>query len=84
MFNGVCKMSNTVIVGFRMEAGDAELLKSVCKARREDVSDFVRRAIMKELSCLSFLPAFQKKALGVLPLENSTPIKNEKEVEENG
>jgi len=65
MFDGVRTLNNTVIIGFRMETGDAELLKSVCKARREDMSDFIRRAIMKELSCLSFLPEFQKKALGV-------------------
>jgi hypothetical protein len=60
-------MSNNIVVGFRMEAGDAELLKTVCKARREDVSDFIRRSIMKELACLSFLPKDQKKALGVSP-----------------
>ncbi len=41
------------------------LLKKVCKARGEDLSDFVRRAIYKELADLSFLPKEQKKALGL-------------------
>lgn len=41
------------------------LLKRVCKARGEDLSDFVRRAIYKELANLSFLPEEQKKALGL-------------------
>jgi len=41
------------------------LLKKVCKARGEDLSDFVRRAIYKELAILSFLPKEQKKALGL-------------------
>jgi len=43
----------------------ADLLREVSKARGEDVSDFVRRAILKELAQLSFLPERQMKALGV-------------------
>lgn len=43
----------------------ADLLREVSKARGEDVSDFVRRAILRELAQLSFLPDRQKKALGV-------------------
>ena len=41
------------------------LLDKVCKARGEDLSDFVRRAIRKELAALSFFDDDTKKALGV-------------------
>lgn len=40
-------------------------LRDVSKAREEDVSDFVRRAILKELARLGFLSPEQKKALGI-------------------
>ena len=40
-------------------------LRAVSNARGEDVSDFVRRAILKELASLSFLSPEQKKALGI-------------------
>jgi hypothetical protein len=39
----------------------------VCNARGEDLSDFMRRAIRKELASLSFLTDLQKKALGINP-----------------
>ncbi len=42
------------------------LVVNVCTNRGEDVSDFVRRAVLKELAELSFLPSEQKKALGVV------------------
>jgi uncharacterized protein (DUF1778 family) len=48
-----------------MPKEDVELLKKVSKARGEDLSDFVRRAVYKELADLSFLPEDQKKALGI-------------------
>lgn len=57
-------MSNSVVFA-RMPKKDVELLKRVSKARGEDLSDFVRRAIYKELADLSFLSEEQKKALGV-------------------
>ncbi len=41
------------------------LMDQVCKARGEDLSDFVRRSIRKELASLSFLSEDQKKALGI-------------------
>jgi len=41
------------------------LIGNICKNRGEDISDFVRRAVLKELAELSFLPSEQKKALGV-------------------
>jgi len=57
-------MSNTVI-GVRVTREDRELLDKVCKARGEDLSDFVRRAIRRELAKLSFYPDEVKKALQV-------------------
>lgn len=57
-------MSNLVI-GVRVTSRDRKLLDKVCKARGEDLSDFVRRPIRKEFAALSFLPAEDKKALGI-------------------
>ena len=48
----------------RMPKKDVELIKRVSKARGEDLSDFVRRSIYKELAALNFLSEEQKKALG--------------------
>jgi hypothetical protein len=53
------------MIGVRLPNEHIVLLKKVCKARGEDLSDFVRRAIYKELATLSFLPKEQKKALGL-------------------
>jgi predicted DNA-binding protein len=53
------------ILGVRIAPEDKELLKKVSKTRGEDLSDFVRRAIKKELASLSFLPDYDKKCLGV-------------------
>jgi len=44
---------------------DVELIKKVSKARGEDLSSFVRRAVYRELATLSFLSEEQKKALGI-------------------
>lgn len=57
-------MSNLTI-GVRVSEEDRKLLDIVCKARGEDLSDFVRRSIRKELGSLSFLSSEQKKALGM-------------------
>ncbi len=48
-----------------MQAGDVRLLRAVCRARGEQVSDFVRRAVRKELAQLSYLGKRDKKALGL-------------------
>lgn len=53
------------IVSVRVHKEHKALLEKVSKARGEDVSDFVRRSILKELASLSFLSAEEKKALGV-------------------
>ena len=52
-------------VGVRITDELADLIRKVSEARGEDVSDFVRRAILRELASLSFLDSEQKKALGV-------------------
>lgn len=57
-------MSNPVVFA-RMPKEDIELVKKVAKARGEDLSTFIRRAVYKELADLSFLSREQKKALGV-------------------
>jgi hypothetical protein len=42
-----------------------QLIREVCNYRNEDVSDFIRRAVLKELASLSYLTKEQKKALGI-------------------
>lgn len=61
----LCRNMSNLVLGVRVTPRDRQLLDKVCKARGEDLSDFVRRAIRKELAELSFLPADDKKALGV-------------------
>lgn len=55
-----------LMIGLRITLEDRKLLDKVCKARGEDISDFVRRAIKKELASLSFYSEETKKALGIL------------------
>lgn len=57
-------MTNTVVFA-RMPEQQVQLIKKVAKARGEDLSDFVRRAVKMELARLSFLSAEEKKALGL-------------------
>jgi hypothetical protein len=68
---GVKQTMNNVnlekVVGVRVTKELYNMLGEVCTARGEDVADFIRRAILKELASLSFLPAEQKKALGIKP-----------------
>lgn len=52
-------------IGVRLKESDKNLLQKVCEARGEDVSDFIRRAVRKELASLSFYSADIKKALGI-------------------
>lgn len=54
-----------VYIGTRIELEIKELIERVCKSRGEDVSDFVRRSVRKELASMSYLPAEDKKALGI-------------------
>ena len=57
-------MNNPVIFA-RMPQSDVNLVKKVSQDRGEDVSDFVRRAVYKELASLNFLSNEQQKALGI-------------------
>ena len=52
-------------VAVRITKRDKELLERICRARGEDPSDFVRRAVRKEFATLSYLPEEEKKALGI-------------------
>jgi hypothetical protein len=54
------------VIGVRFYPKHVDLLISVCQSRGEDVSDFVRRAVLKELANLSYLDADSKKALGMV------------------
>lgn len=58
-------MTNQIVV--RLDPRDKDLVAKVAKARGEDLSDFVRRAIKSELAKLSFYTEEEKKALGVKP-----------------
>lgn len=57
-------MSNPIVFA-RMPKKDVALLRRVCQARGEDLSDFVRRAVRRELARLSFLSKMDKKALEI-------------------
>lgn len=57
--------NKTKIIGVRFNPKHAKLLSKVCKSRGEDVSDFVRRSVFKELASLSFFDDDMKKALGM-------------------
>jgi len=59
-------MSNTTYIGTRVEPELKELIEKVSRERGEDLSDFLRRAVKKELASLNFLSEETKKALGVL------------------
>ena len=52
-------------MGVRVTKDLYSKLRAVSEARGEDVSNFIRRAVLKELASLSFLPEEQKKALGL-------------------
>jgi uncharacterized protein (DUF1778 family) len=53
------------IVFARMLKEDVSLIKEVSKARSEDLSDFVRRSIYRELGRMGYLSEEKIKALGL-------------------
>jgi len=55
----------TKVIGVRVKEEASDLVEKVCEARGEYISDFVRRAILKELAGLSFFDEESKKALGI-------------------
>jgi uncharacterized protein (DUF1778 family) len=61
---------STSVIFARMKKEDIQLLKKVCEARGEDLSDFVRRSVKMELARLSYLNEEEKKALGMLKNDN--------------
>jgi hypothetical protein len=54
-------------IGVRITDKDRRLIEKVARARGEDISSFVRRAIFKELASLGYLPDEEMKALGIAP-----------------
>ena len=52
-------------VSVRMDCAFKQLIWKVCKLRKEDASDFIRRAVATELARLSYLSKDEKKALGI-------------------
>ena len=53
------------ICTIRMRREIAELIDRIAAQRGEDFSSFVRRAAMKELAQLGYLPEEYRKALGI-------------------
>ena len=53
-----------------------DLTIKVCSYRGEDVSDFIRRSVRKELAELSFYPDHVKKALGVFTSNPQGGVQN--------
>jgi len=56
---------NSVYLQIRIDPKLKELLRRVAKAREEDMTTFVKRAVKKELANLGYLSEEEKKALGV-------------------
>lgn len=54
-------------IGLRIPDKDRQLIEEVSRARAEDLSDFVRRAIRKELVSLGYYSPDIGKAFGVAP-----------------
>lgn len=54
------------ITSFRARSKDIDLVEQISKSRGENRSDFIRRAIRRELARLSYLSEEEKKALGVV------------------
>jgi len=61
----IITQSDTIHLGLRVPRDLYALITKVSEDRGEDISSFARRAILKALAELSYLPADQKKALGV-------------------
>jgi antitoxin component of RelBE/YafQ-DinJ toxin-antitoxin module len=60
-------MKNAIITTIRIEETTQELVAQVCEKRSETISNFIRRAILKELARLGMLPTEQTQALGIEP-----------------
>jgi len=65
VFQGNTMKHTNIIISVRFPLSDASLLKEVSKNRGQDVSDFVRLSVRKELARLSYLSKAEKKSLEV-------------------
>ena len=53
------------VLFIRLPGSDFALVEKVCKLRHEDLSNFTRRAILRELARLGFLSREEQQALEV-------------------
>ncbi len=62
------KMTDTrkPLMQARVDVEELELVKKIASQRGEDVSDFVRRAVRRELATLGYLSQEETKALGLI------------------
>ena len=59
----------TEFVSVRLDPPTYALVHKVAEAQGVVVSDFIRRAVKRELARLSFLPSEEKRALEVVEIE---------------
>ena len=55
----------TRIVSVRLPRDRAELIEKLCYARGEQLSDFIRRAIYRELARMGLLPTEEARLLEI-------------------
>jgi len=65
-------MTNKIVFA-RMDEETVALVKNVSDSRGENLSTFVRRAVLRELARLSYLTKEKKKALEMTAKEVITP-----------
>jgi post-segregation antitoxin (ccd killing protein) len=53
------------VVGARLTLEDRRFIKEVCKARGENISSFLRRALKRELARMGYFSEKERKALEV-------------------
>jgi len=62
---GTTQEKYTETITIRVTKQDLSLLQRICKARGEDASGFLRRAMRVEFAKLGFLSEEEKQALGL-------------------
>lgn len=67
----------TETLAIRMTKQDLALLQRICKARGEDASGFLRRAMRIEFAKLGFLSEEEKQALGLHENDAKKPQSDE-------
>jgi uncharacterized protein (DUF1778 family) len=53
------------VVGARLTLEDRRFIKEACKARGENISSFLRRALKRELARMGYFSEKERKALEV-------------------